>query len=160
MAQKFVGVVLPIRLGNTGMFNQSVDMIEQARTNFKSLILTKKGERVAPSNELGCDLWNILFEQSTDDITERARLAVVSAVERWLSYLEITKFDLIRDDETSTITINCIYRFRSNPNITQQVEIVANSVTPFSALTVNFLTEEQQRVVNMAERIRRKQVRT
>jgi phage baseplate assembly protein W len=60
MAQKFIGITLPIRLGQTGMFDQSTTVIQQVRSNFKNLILTKKGERVGQP-DLGCDLWKILF---------------------------------------------------------------------------------------------------
>lgn len=122
MAQKFIGVTLPLRLGQTGMFEQSTSVIQQVRSNFKNLILTKKGERLGHP-DLGCDLWKILFEPMTDDTLERARLAVVEAVDRWLPFIELTDFQITKSDAENSLNINCVYRFRSNPNVTDQVAI-------------------------------------
>ena len=66
-----IGITLPIRLGNTGMFAQSQTVVEQTKSNFVNLILTKKGERLPPSENLGCDLWNILFEPLTQATAEK-----------------------------------------------------------------------------------------
>lgn len=122
MAQKFIGVTLPLRLGQTGMFEQSTSVIQQVRSNFKNLILTKKGERLGHP-DLGCDLWKILFEPMTDDTLESARLAVVEAVDRWLPFIELTDFQITKSDAENSLNINCVYRFRSNPNVTDQVAI-------------------------------------
>ncbi len=73
--------------------------------------------------DLGCDLWKILFEPMTDDTLERARLAVVEAVDRWLPFIELTDFQITKSDAENSLNINCIYRFRSNPNVTDQVAI-------------------------------------
>ena len=134
MAQKFIGVTLPLRLGQTGMFEQSTSVIQQVRANFKNLILTKKGERLGHP-DLGCDLWKILFEPMTDDTLERARLAVVEAVDRWLPFIELTDFQITKSDAENSLNINCIYRFRSNPNVTDQVAI---STAALGAPTVAF----------------------
>jgi phage baseplate assembly protein W len=122
MSQKFIGVTLPIQLGNNGMFNQSTNVLIQTRSNFKNLILTKKGERLAQP-ELGCDLWNVLFDQFTEDTYDRARLAVVDAIDKWLPFLELTQFELSHDDATNSLQINCNYRFRNNPNVTDTVTL-------------------------------------
>jgi phage baseplate assembly protein W len=122
MAQKFIGVTLPIRLGQTGMFEQSTDTIQQVRSNFRNLILTKKGERVQQP-DFGCDIWNILFEPFTEDTLENARLSVVSAVDRWLPFLELINFEIIPTNKTNLISILCLYRFRGNPNVNDLVLI-------------------------------------
>jgi phage baseplate assembly protein W len=122
MAQKFIGVTLPLRLGQTGMFEQSTSVIQQVRSNFKNLILTKKGERLGHP-DLGCDLWKILFEPMTDDTLDRARLAVVEAVDRWLPFIELTDFQVTKSDAENALNITCVYRFRNNPNVTDAVAI-------------------------------------
>lgn len=127
MAQKFIGVVLPIRLGQTGMFDQSTTAIQQVRSNFKNLILTKKKERVGQP-ELGCDLWKILFEQLTDETLENARLAVVEAVDRWLPFIELTDFKITKTDNNNIISITCLYRFRNNPNVTDEITVAARQL--------------------------------
>ena len=159
MAQKFIGITLPIRLGQTGMFDQSTTVIQQVRSNFKNLILTKKGERVGQP-ELGCDLWKILFDQITDETLENARLAVADAVERWMPFIELMDFQITSTDVENIINIKCTYRFRNNPNVTDQVSILTTTLgTP----TVEFATEptttsgreEFRKQTENARRIRR-----
>lgn len=159
MAQKFIGVVLPIRLGQTGMFDQSTTVIQQVRSNFKNLILTKKKERVGQP-ELGCDLWKILFEPLTDETLENARLAVAEAVDRWLPFIELTDFQITKTDDDNIISITCLYRFRNNPNVTDQITVAAQQ---FGAPTVGFTevpenavpTQEEIAALQEARRIRR-----
>lgn len=131
MSQKFIGVTLPIRLGRTGMFDSSVNLIQQVRSNFKNLILTKKGERVGQP-ELGCDIWKILFEPLTNETLEDARLSVSDALEQWMPFLELTNFEITKIDDENTINIKCDYRFRSNPNVTDSLTILANALGSLS----------------------------
>ena len=125
MAQKFIGITLPVRLGQTGMFDQSTTIIQQVHSNFKNLILTKKGERVGQP-ELGCDLWKILFDELTEDTLENARLAVADAVDRWLPFIELTNFEITQTDSENIINIKCRYRFRQNRNVEDEVNILTN----------------------------------
>lgn len=162
MAQKFIGVTLPLRLGQTGFFEQSTTLIQQVRSNFTNLILTKKGERLGQP-ELGCDLWRILFEQINDETLENARLAVVSAVDRWIPFIELVNFEITPTTDENILNIKCLYRFRSNPNVTDTVTIEAQTETlrlqlrdtvpfqsePTGSALDNFTTQLQ------AERIRR-----
>ena len=152
MAQKFIGVTLPIRLGQTGMFDQSTTVIQQVRSNFKNLILTKKGERVGQP-ELGCDLWKILFEPMTEDTLENARLAVEDAVDRWLPFIELTDFQITQTADENIINILCTYRFRNNRNVTDQVSILTNAL---GAASVAFPQEPvvQDETARVNEQIR------
>lgn len=127
MGQKYIGITLPVRMGQTGMFEQSTTVIEQTRSNFRNLMLTKKGERLSQP-DLGCDIWNILFEPMSDETMERARLSVVDAVERWLPFLELVGFELTPSPKENKIHITCSYRFRSNPNVTDTIIISAPAV--------------------------------
>jgi len=158
MAQKFIGVVLPLRLGQTGMFDQSTSVIQQVRSNFKNLILTKKGERLGQP-ELGCDLWRILFEPLTEETLENARLAVAEAVDRWLPFIELTDFQITQTDSENIINIKCTYTFRQNRNVQDEVNILTSAL---NARTVAFPVETVREDVNAyskkaqnANRIRR-----
>jgi phage baseplate assembly protein W len=122
MTQKFIGITLPIRLGNTGMFEQSIDTITQTRSNFRNLILTKKGERLVQTT-FGCDIWRILFEPMTEDTLESARFSVEQAVDDWLPFIELIDFDISSDENRAKISIRCLYRFRNNPNVTDEVVV-------------------------------------
>jgi phage baseplate assembly protein W len=147
MAQKFIGITLPVRLGQTGMFDQSTTVIQQVRSNFKNLILTKKGERVGQP-DLGCDLWKILFEPLTEETLENARLAVAEAVDRWLPFIELIDFQITKTDDENIISIKCLYRFRNNPNVTDQITLAAQQ---FGAPTVGFTEVPEDAVPTQAE---------
>ena len=124
MAQQYIGITLPIRLGRTGMFEQSTSSLQQTRSNLRNLLLTKKGERIMQP-ELGCDLWRVLFEQVTEDSKLLARTTVVDAVDRWLPHLEVADFELETpvNDDVHTIQIRVSYRFRNNPNVLDSITI-------------------------------------
>lgn len=152
MGQKFIGIVLPIRMGNTGMFDQSTTAIQQTRSNFKNLILTKKGERLSQPT-LGCDIWKILFEPFTDESFENARISVVDAVDTWLPFIELVDFNATKSEAEGIISIKCLYRFRSNPLVTDEVIINTNL---FGIPVQNTLADEEQAVENTKTRIRRR----
>lgn len=124
MAQQYVGITLPITNGNTGMFEQSTTVFQQVKSNFKNLILTKKGERLMQP-DFGTDLYRILFENITENTLENARLSVVQATERWMPFLEITDFQVKNpvNGNPHRIDMSVTYRFRNNPNVTDSITV-------------------------------------
>jgi phage baseplate assembly protein W len=122
MAQA-IGITLPIRLGNTGYFEQSFDTLTQVKSNFINLILTRKGERVHQP-EFGCGIHDYLFEQLTPENIEGARLSVLNAVERWMPFLELIQFeisDTVNDLDSNKLQLYVGYRLRKNPNIRDSI---------------------------------------
>jgi uncharacterized protein len=120
---KGIGITLPIRLGNTGYFEQSFDTLRQVKSNFINLILTRKGERVHQP-EFGCDIHKYLFEQLIPENIEGARLSVVSAVAQWMPFLELTDFRLEATPENidrNTLRLYVSYRLTNAPNIEDQI---------------------------------------
>lgn len=159
MSQKYIGVVLPVRRGQTGMFDQSITLLQQVRSNFKNLILTKKGERVGQS-DLGCDIWKILFEPLTDETLENARLSVTAAVDRWLPFIELIDFEIRKTADDKVIDIKCKYLFRSNPNVVDQVSVSSQELgLPTQGFqqepTTQSDIDELGRKIEQARRIRR-----
>lgn len=124
MAQQYIGITLPITNGNTGMFAQSTTVFQQVKSNFKNLILTKKGERVMQP-DFGTDLYRILFENVTENTLENARLTVVEAVERWMPFLELQQFEVKNpvNGNPHRIDLSVTYRFRNNPNVTDSITV-------------------------------------
>lgn len=114
-----IGITLPIRLGNTGYFEQSFDSLTQIKSNFINLILTRKGERVHQP-EFGCDIHKYLFEQLTPENIEGARLSVLTAVDRWMPFLELIQFELSQtssDIDRNKLRLYVGYRLKRNLNI-------------------------------------------
>jgi phage baseplate assembly protein W len=125
MAQQYVGITLPIRRGNTGMFEQSTTTYTQIRSNFKNLILTTKGERIMQP-DFGTDLKSILFNQLDAETTANIRSTIVDAVERWMPFLELQNVTVkaAEDNNPNGVQVNVSYRFRNNPNVTDAITVV------------------------------------
>lgn len=120
---KGIGITLPLKMGNTGYFEQSFDTLTQVKSNFINLILTRRGERVHQP-EFGCKIHEVLFEPLTPEVIELARLSVVQAVEQWMPFLELVQFRI--DASTEQIDNNRIklyvgYRLTNNPNIQDSI---------------------------------------
>lgn len=124
MAQQYIGVTLPIRRGNNGMFEQSTTLLQQVRSNLKNLVLTTKGERVMQP-EFGTDLRRILFEQITEDTFDNIRLTITEAVERWMPFLDVREVEPTVDDPANIhrVNVKISYRFRNNPNVTDSITV-------------------------------------
>ena len=60
-----VGITLPLRLGNSGYFEQSYTTLEQVKSNVINLLLTIPGERYMQPT-FGSNLYSHLFEQFDD----------------------------------------------------------------------------------------------
>lgn len=123
MAQQYIGITLPITNSNMGMFAQSTTLLQQVKSNFKNLILTKKGERLMQPN-FGCDLHTLLFENITDDTLEAAKFAVTSATDQWMPFLEVLSVNATNTNRNSAaIDMTVVYRFRNNPNVTDTITV-------------------------------------
>lgn len=92
------GITLPVQRGNTGYFNQSFSVFEQAKANLKNLLLTNKGERIMQPN-FGTGLQSLLFEQMSDDFAARLEETITTNVNYWLPYINITQIDVEMTDE-------------------------------------------------------------
>lgn len=124
MAQQYIGVTLPLERGNTGYFAQSTNILTQIKSNFKNLMLTRKGERVMQP-EFGTNIHNMVFEQLTEETQDNMKLSITNAVERWMPFLELQNIEIITpmDGDVNTVAIKIDYRFRSNPNVTDSLTV-------------------------------------
>ena len=92
------GITLPVKNGNTGFFESAFSSYEQAKSNLKNLLLTKKGERVMQPN-FGTGLSSLLFEQMDDSFEERLKETITNSVNFWLPYISIEEIDVNMTDE-------------------------------------------------------------
>jgi|TARA_Y100000287_G_C13940768_1_gene219349 hypothetical protein len=93
-----VGLSLPLKNGDGGFFEQNFTTFEQARSNLKNLLLTKKGERVLQPN-FGSGLQDLLFEPIDDEFEGKLVDTVTEAVQTWLPYINIEDIDVNMNDE-------------------------------------------------------------
>lgn len=83
-----IGIKLPFT-GKTGnLFQLSYSTEEQAISNLKNLLLTRKGERYMLPN-FGTDIYDTLFENNTEDLPTILRDMLSSDIAFWLPYIII-----------------------------------------------------------------------
>ena len=92
------GITLPAQRGTNGFFQQAFSSFEQAKSNLKNLLLTRKGERIFQPN-FGTGLHELLFEQATTDLEQRLEDTITESVNTWLPYIDIDEIEVIMTDE-------------------------------------------------------------
>jgi hypothetical protein len=113
-----IGITLPIQIGNTA-FNQSFTTAEQVKSNIKSLLLTKKYERVMQP-QLGSGLQELLFEQNNDDLADRIETTINESMNTWLPYVTIEQVDIQQTNEmkdTNTVMVSLKFRIANGINL-------------------------------------------
>ena len=125
----YLGQTLPLNRGTRGFFQSTTNALENEKSKFINLILTKKGERVA-NPDFGCDLWRLLFEQKDGEIQDLAQQFVIEAVQRFMPYLslqsiEITNFSTFLNDNSINLYVK--YGFTNNPLVSDEVQLQLNT---------------------------------
>lgn len=92
------GITLPVKKGETGFFEQAFTSYEQAKSNLKNLLLTKKGERIMQPN-FGTGLHSLLFEQIDDTFESKIQETITKNVNYWLPYISIKNIDVEMTNE-------------------------------------------------------------
>jgi phage baseplate assembly protein W len=92
------GITLPLKRGGNGYFEQAFTSFEQAKSNLKNLLLTKRGERVMQP-EFGTGLESLLFEPMDDSFEGKLTEVITQTVSYWLPYINIEEIDIEMTDE-------------------------------------------------------------
>jgi phage baseplate assembly protein W len=106
-----IGVVLP--MGGNPLFKLSYTTEEQALSNLKNLLLTRKGER--PFQPLfGTNIYSILFEQLSLDTSTVLKDSLEDDIKFGLPYIIID--DLVITQENDFNRINIMLNVRVSQN--------------------------------------------
>jgi phage baseplate assembly protein W len=119
----YLGQTLPLQRGNRGYFQSTTNALENEKSKFINLILTKKGERVS-NPTFGCDLWRLLFEQKNEDTQELAKQYVLDAVNAFMPYLVLQEIQITNTQtflNDNSINLYVKYGFINNPLATDSV---------------------------------------
>jgi phage baseplate assembly protein W len=101
---------------------------EQAVSNLKNLILTRKGERLMQP-EFGTILYDSLFEQNTDSLRETIETGLRDDISYWLPYIILTKLDVQSDFDNYGIYISIVFKVtQQGANQTITVFISQNGI--------------------------------
>ena len=126
----FIGLKLPFNRDKSGLFGRTQTTLEQAGSNVKNLLLTAKGERVMQP-DFGSRLRELLFEQYTEDLTDRIKQEIQEAMSTWLPYIDIAKVDVIQNETIPTETkVDIDFSLNYEPN-------------RFDSITLNFDTTSE-----------------
>jgi len=108
---KAIGVQLP--LGGSPLFKLSYTTEEQAISNLKNLLLTRKGER--PFQPLfGSDIYSILFEQITENINNELEDTLRDDIKFWLPYIVVDSIVVNAENDYNRVNINLVVRVTEN----------------------------------------------
>jgi phage baseplate assembly protein W len=113
-----IGITLPLQITNTA-FNQSFQTIDQVRTNIKSLLLTKRRERVMQPF-LGSGLTELLFEQNDEELEERIENTIIQSLQNWLPYVVIDTIIIEQSNELkdrNRVEVSITFRINGNPTL-------------------------------------------
>jgi len=89
-----VGIGLPFS-GKSGFFHLNYTTTDQAVSNLKNLILTRKGERYMQP-QFGWSGWDLLFDQNTPDLIDKLKISINTDIEFWLPYIIIDQVNIKR----------------------------------------------------------------
>jgi|TARA_R100001509_G_scaffold106324_1_gene63042 hypothetical protein len=91
-----IGVKFPFNA--PGVFQKTFTTFDQASTNVKTLLLTRKGERYLQPN-FGTDLLNLVFEPNVTELKEFITDTITDAVSFWLPYIIITNLEIVTQED-------------------------------------------------------------
>jgi len=83
-----VGIKLPFNGTNGNLFDLSYSTQEQAISNLKNLLLTRRGERIMEPY-FGTTIQDALFEPNTEELIATIQNSVTEAISYWLPYIII-----------------------------------------------------------------------
>ena len=120
-ATQTYGIVLPITHGPQGYFNQSRSAIEQIKSNLNLLLKTKKGER-RMNPDFGSGLWNVLFENITDDMSSIIDSTIRRDISKWMSYVNVKSISVVisEDNNYNRLDVSVVFTVPSIGIFNQQ----------------------------------------
>jgi len=90
-----VGIKLPFTGKSGNLFDLSYSTEDQALSNLKNLLLTRKGERIMEPF-FGTTIQDSLFEPNTDTLVELVQGSITDAISFWLPYINVRSINVER----------------------------------------------------------------
>jgi|TARA_R110001592_G_scaffold287649_1_gene556521 phage baseplate assembly protein W len=103
-----VGIKLPFSK-DSGLFTLSYSTEEQAVSNLKNLLLTRKGERLFQPT-FGSQIYALLFEPITLDLKQKLEEGILEDVNFWLPYIIIDKVEVTPEEDKNQVGISLNFR--------------------------------------------------
>lgn len=108
-----------------GVFVSSYTTEQQALSNLKNLILTRKGERYFQP-DFGTNIQSALFENNTLDLELQLQDTVTADIETWLPYIIVNELKIIRNIDNQEMVIKLSFSISEN-RANQEIVIFASA---------------------------------
>ena len=119
--KKNVAIGIPFPLGGTPIFSSTFTTEEQALSNLKNLLLTRKGER--PFQPLfGTDIPSFLFENITRELLDSLKAGLEKDIKFWLPYIKME--EIIIESLEDENRVNMTFSFSVGESGANQIIIV------------------------------------
>jgi len=121
-------IAIKLQFDSSKLFTPSFTTNEQAVSNLKNLLLTRKGERIFQPN-FGTNLLDLIFEPNTDELVGLIQDTIQEAISVWLPYIIVEQIDVVTAGQDPTlihqvqVTINFTV---TNTGSEQKITIIAN----------------------------------
>lgn len=90
---------------------------DQVQANIRNLVLTSPGERAYHPN-LGGGIYELLFDNSTDDVLDKLEEAVSTQIAYWLPYVDVKDVNVTRaKDNDNMVNIGITYTTYQNLDV-------------------------------------------
>ena len=117
----YIGIGLPLTHNRSGFFYKTKTSLEQAKSNIKNLLMTRKGERLG-NPEFGSELLAVIFEQEGEDIENKVEEAIRSAMSQWLPFIIIDEIETNFSERNRNV-INVSIGFSINVDTTNKSKL-------------------------------------
>lgn len=89
-----IGIKTPLSMGQSsdGILSMHYKVSDQIQDNFRNLLLTNWGERLA-FYDFGANLRNLTFELSSEDFDMEAMRRIKRATSKWMPFIELLSFE-------------------------------------------------------------------
>jgi phage baseplate assembly protein W len=104
-----IGINLPIRVGNVGYFDQSIDTFSAIKNNIINLIRTIPGER-RMNPTFGCRLWNLVFEQNDDFLPQKVSNMIKEDIAAWIPGVTVSSVNVQYKDNNQSTDLRDTYK--------------------------------------------------
>ena len=105
--KKNTAIGIPFPLGGAPIFRSTMTTEDQALSNLKNFLLTRKGER--PLQPLfGTDIPSFLFEQITEPLLNKLKEGIEKDIAFWLPYIKMEeiKVEPLEDENRINFTFS------------------------------------------------------
>lgn len=121
-------------ISGNSVFGSTYTTAEQSVSNFKNLLLTRKGERIMQPN-FGTNIYDLLFENNTQDVRSLIKKTLIKDVKYWLPYILINDVETIVSADMHQLTIAIHFQITSvGSNLVINVTASENSLSISDAI--------------------------